>query len=47
MQSGNSPTEINKTRQFAEWILQVGDGVAGENNDGEVDIKLPDDLLIR
>ena len=43
MQSENALAEINKTRQFAELILQVSD----ENNDDEVYIKLPDDLLIK
>ena len=36
-----------ETKLFADWILQVGDGVAGGDNDGEIDIKIPDDLLIR
>ena len=43
MQSENAPAEINKTRQFAQLILQVSD----ENNDDEVDIKLPNDLRIQ
>ena len=37
MQSENAPAEINKTRQFAELVLQVSD----ENNDDEVDINYP------
>ena len=47
MQSKNAHAEINKTRRFVELILQVGDGNAGENNNDEVDIILPDDLLIK
>ena len=47
IQSGSSVAEISETKDFAEWILQVGDGVAGKPNDGVVDIKLPDDILIR
>ena len=46
-QSSSSSFEIQETKEFAEWILQVGDGIAGEPNDGEVDIKIPKDLLLR
>ena len=46
-QSGSSAAEISETKDFADWILQVGDKVAGKPNDGVVDIKLPDDILIR
>ena len=47
IQSGSSAAEVSETKDFAEWILKVGDGVTGEPNDGVVDIKLPDDILIR
>ncbi|GJT09517.1 ATP-dependent DNA helicase PIF1-like protein, partial [Tanacetum coccineum] len=33
-------------RDFAEWILKVGDGELGEANDGEVSIDVPEELLI-
>ncbi|KAL6581065.1 hypothetical protein OROMI_006988 [Orobanche minor] len=32
--------------EFAEWLLKVGDGEIGVNNDGEVEFRLPDDILI-
>ncbi|KAL6569662.1 hypothetical protein OROMI_014176 [Orobanche minor] len=47
LQAGTSSEEIKETKEFAEWILQVGDGVAGGQNDGEVNIKLPEDIIIR
>ncbi|KAL6550086.1 hypothetical protein OROMI_020574 [Orobanche minor] len=33
--------------EFAEWPLKVGDSEIGINNDGEVEFRLPDDILIR
>ncbi|KAL6549453.1 hypothetical protein OROHE_008570 [Orobanche hederae] len=33
--------------EFAEWLLKVRDGEIGVNNDGEVEFRLPDDILIR
>ena len=45
IQYGSSAVEINETKILPS-ILQVSDGVAGEPNDGVVDIKLPDDILI-
>lgn len=46
MQSGGSPGEVEKIREFAEWLLSVGDGKVGGQNDGEVEFDLPDDILI-
>ncbi|XP_074304676.1 uncharacterized protein LOC141639454 [Silene latifolia] len=34
-------------KEFLEWILKVGDGVAGDPNDGEVELELPNDILIQ
>ncbi|XP_074310974.1 uncharacterized protein LOC141646884 [Silene latifolia] len=47
LQSGSSNSDVNEIREFSEWILKVGDGIAGVENDGEVDIELPDDILIK
>ena len=47
MQSGVSPDEINRIREFADWLLKVGDGEVGDSNDGEVQFKLSEDILIR
>ncbi|XP_057788286.1 uncharacterized protein LOC131005367 [Salvia miltiorrhiza] len=36
------------TKNFAQWILNVGDGIAGDTfDDGEAEVKLSDDILIR
>ncbi|XP_074303693.1 uncharacterized protein LOC141638184 [Silene latifolia] len=47
LQHGSSNSNANEIREFSEWILKVGDGIEGEQNDGEVDIELPDDILIK
>ncbi|GJU62460.1 ATP-dependent DNA helicase PIF1-like protein [Tanacetum coccineum] len=43
---GASPEDVCEIRDFAEWILKVGDGELGEANDGEVSIDVPEELLI-
>ncbi|XP_074305937.1 uncharacterized protein LOC141641163 [Silene latifolia] len=42
-------TNVYEIRKFSEWILKIGDGLAGDPNDGdgEVNIEFPDDLLIQ
>ncbi|XP_057804862.1 uncharacterized protein LOC131020156 [Salvia miltiorrhiza] len=49
MRLGNARTidEFTRLQQFAKWIASVGDGILGGPNDGEVDIELPDDILIK
>ncbi|XP_076945656.1 uncharacterized protein LOC143616821 [Bidens hawaiensis] len=32
---------------FAEWLLDIGEGNVGGNNDGEATIEIPEDLLIK
>nr|GEW57388.1 hypothetical protein [Tanacetum cinerariifolium] len=43
---GASPEDVCEIRDFAEWILKVGDRELGEANDGEVSIDVPEELLI-
>ena len=47
LKSGGTPDEVEEIRQFADWLLSVGDGNVGGPNDGEVDFDLPGDILIR
>ncbi|XP_074298174.1 uncharacterized protein LOC141628995 [Silene latifolia] len=47
LQVGSSSDNVDDIRKFSEWILKIGDGVAGGENDGEVDLEFPDDLLIQ
>ncbi|GJV60973.1 ATP-dependent DNA helicase PIF1-like protein [Tanacetum coccineum] len=43
---GSRPEDVNEIREFAEWILKVGDRVLGEANDGEVEIDIPEEIQI-
>ena len=43
---GAELSNIESTKEFANWLLQVGEGTVGGDNDGEVTIDIPDDLLI-
>lgn len=47
LQSQNSNSDIEELREFSEWILKVGDGTIGGPNDGEADVEIPDDILIK
>nr|XP_043626130.1 uncharacterized protein LOC122597620 [Erigeron canadensis] len=38
--------DLQEIQEFAEWILKVGDGVLGDENDGEAEIQIPKDLLV-
>ncbi|KAI3677870.1 hypothetical protein L6452_37142 [Arctium lappa] len=38
--------DIEQTRIFANWLLDLGEGKVGSVNDGEAIIDIPDDLLI-
>ncbi|KAL7606511.1 hypothetical protein Lser_V15G20604 [Lactuca serriola] len=39
-------SNIQETTNFANWILDIGEGKVGGLNDGETIIDIPDDLLI-
>ncbi|XP_057549189.1 uncharacterized protein LOC130827475 [Amaranthus tricolor] len=40
-------SNVEELRDFADWILRVGDGKLGGPNEGEVTIGIPEDLLIK
>ncbi|XP_074278560.1 uncharacterized protein LOC141602150 [Silene latifolia] len=42
----DSCSELAQIKEFSEWILKVGDGVAGDPNDGKVELELLNDILI-
>ena len=42
----SNPIEQRKVKEFANWILNIGDGNLKEANDVEVEINIPSDLLI-
>ncbi|XP_071719168.1 uncharacterized protein [Rutidosis leptorrhynchoides] len=47
LKCGSTPEDIHEMKQFDEWILDVGNGTYGGPNDGEADIEIPDELLIK
>ena len=46
LEANTDATEKEETATFAEWILNIGDGIAGQQNDGYGSIEIPKDLLI-
>ncbi|CAL9237149.1 unnamed protein product, partial [Arabidopsis halleri] len=40
------PALAQEIESFSRWLLDVGDGKINEPNSGEVDIDIPDDLLV-
>ncbi|GKG53921.1 ATP-dependent DNA helicase PIF1-like protein, partial [Tanacetum coccineum] len=40
------PKDVTEIREFASWILKVGDSELGEENDGEVEIDVLEEILI-
>ncbi|XP_021974960.1 uncharacterized protein LOC110870069 [Helianthus annuus] len=43
---GCQEADLKEIKEFGEWILKLGDGLLGEENDGDIDIEIPDDLLV-
>ncbi|XP_020970164.1 uncharacterized protein LOC107620407, partial [Arachis ipaensis] len=43
---GMTASDQDQTEQFGEWLLKVGDGLIGDNMDGESEICLPGDIVI-
>jgi len=46
LQSNTQPADNEETVTFAQWILDIGDGIIGLPNDGYAIVKIPQDLLI-
>ncbi|XP_024995842.1 uncharacterized protein LOC112528991 [Cynara cardunculus var. scolymus] len=44
--ANSESSEIEQIRDFAKWILDLGEGKVGCDNDGEAVIEIPHDLLI-
>ncbi|MFS7972712.1 putative DNA helicase [Helianthus anomalus] len=43
---GSQASDIEQTKIFAQWLLDLGEGKVGGSNDGEATIDIPNDLLI-
>lgn len=46
LQNISSPTESAEVKEFADWIIKLGDGKLGGPNDGISTIEIPDDLVV-
>ncbi|XP_057747181.1 uncharacterized protein LOC130966401 [Arachis stenosperma] len=38
---------IQELRNFAEWLLKIGDGLAGDTTDGESIVHIPSDIFVK
>ncbi|XP_071729153.1 uncharacterized protein [Rutidosis leptorrhynchoides] len=43
----NNDVEMKELREFADWILRIGEGKINEPNDGEAEVEFPDELLLK
>lgn len=39
--------DVEAIRQFADWILKIGDGRIGESDDGQADVEIPQDIVMQ
>nr|XP_043625766.1 ATP-dependent DNA helicase PIF1-like [Erigeron canadensis] len=46
LSAGSSNVELEKTKEFAYWILRIGNGNVSEPNDGEATMEIPKDILL-
>ena len=46
LQNNEQSPDEQETAAFAKWILDIGDGIIGHENDGYSTIEIPEDLLI-
>ncbi|XP_071729379.1 uncharacterized protein [Rutidosis leptorrhynchoides] len=47
LQTGFNTYEMEDIKEFAKWILDVGNGTVGGPNDGDVEITILDEFLIK
>lgn len=43
---GCSSTDYQSKKEFSEWVLAIGDGSIGEENDEDIKVSIPEDLRI-
>ncbi|XP_012858302.1 PREDICTED: uncharacterized protein LOC105977534 [Erythranthe guttata] len=47
MRLSSTSSNCEELKNFSDWVLSIGDGTNGDDNDGVMDIEIPDDLLIQ
>ncbi|XP_057418285.1 uncharacterized protein LOC130712471 [Lotus japonicus] len=45
--SATSEDDLEEIREFADWILKIGDSCSQTNESGEYEVTIPDELLIK
>ena len=44
--SGSSSSDIQERKEFSDWVLGIRDGTIGDPNDEDIQVEIPDDLLL-
>lgn len=47
LEINSTASNMEETKAFADWILKIGDGNVKVNNDGEEDIEIPDEFIVK
>ncbi|XP_025669993.1 uncharacterized protein [Arachis hypogaea] len=47
LQGANGDQSCRELKEFADWILSIGDGRCGRSMDGADNVEIPDDILIK
>ena len=47
LQSSSFDSDSNRLREFFEWILKIGEGNVDGANDGDAEVEILDDILIK
>lgn len=47
LQTGSSRSNITQIKKFSYWLLSIGEVKIGQDNDGDLEIEIPDDMIIR
>ncbi|RZB68358.1 hypothetical protein D0Y65_038222 [Glycine soja] len=43
----SSDFDVSERKQFLDWILGIGNGTIGHSNDVDINVSIPDDLLLQ
>ncbi|KAL8168158.1 hypothetical protein V2J09_009657 [Rumex salicifolius] len=46
-EQGTSDNDKKEAKEFSQWLLSIGDGTIGYDNDGEAHIEIPNELLMK
>ncbi|XP_057760286.1 uncharacterized protein LOC130980645 [Arachis stenosperma] len=44
---GTNVSEVSMIKEFANWLLKIGDGLVGDSTEGESEVEIPKEMLIR